>query len=78
MLSSPPPVAPKVSEFGAEEEVSVRLATTDPYSVISQRRVPAKGVRWGGIQLGVNYTVSVREVTPTRRREALTLLACKY
>ncbi|KAK8375597.1 hypothetical protein O3P69_008418 [Scylla paramamosain] len=65
----------KVSEFGGEEEVSVRLASTDPYSVVAQRRVPASGVRFGGIQLGVNYTVSVREVNPLRRRETLTLLA---
>ncbi|MPC10630.1 Adhesion G protein-coupled receptor L3 [Portunus trituberculatus] len=65
----------KVSEFSGEEEISVRLAITNPYAVVAQRRVPASGVRFGGIQLGVNYTVSVREVQPLRRREALTLLA---
>ena len=66
-----------MSEFGDKEEVSMRLASTDPYSVVAQMRVPASGVRFGGIQLGVNYTVSVREVQPLRRWEALTLLACK-
>lgn len=66
-----------MSEFGDKEEVSVRLASTDPYSVVSQQNVDASGVRMGGIQMGVNYTVSVRERTPTRRRETLTFVACE-
>lgn len=55
----------------------MRLASTDPYSVVSQQNVDASGVRMGGIQMGVNYTVSVRERTPTRRRETLTFVACE-